>query len=109
MSVAFLMSLQAAAAAVAPEAVDFDLAKYRPSEARDCGAASAGEILVCGRRRNQEIDPTGELARRYAPHGPIKAEVGLGGSLVGRSYVESAAMPQGQVSKRIMVGVKLPF
>jgi hypothetical protein len=105
MPLALLLTLQAAAA---PAAIDFDLARYRPSRPQGCGSATGTEIVVCGRRLNREIDPSGELARRYAGR-PLKAEVGLGGGATARSYVQSAEMPRGAVSKRIMVGIKLPF
>jgi len=107
MPLALLLTLQAAAAP-APAAIDFDLAKYHRSPGERCDRSNASEIVVCGRRLNQEIDPTGELARRYATR-PVKAEVGIGGGAVARSYVEAAEMPRGAVSKRIMIGIKMPF
>jgi hypothetical protein len=109
MALALWIGLQAATAAPALEAVDFDLARYHPGAAKACDGASGREIVVCGRRINREIDADGRLARLYGPRAPIKAEVGLGGNLVGPAYVEEKPMGQGSVSKRALVGVKLPF
>lgn len=110
MSLALLIGLQAAAAAApAAEPSDFDLARYRRSEAQDCGTPGAAEILVCGRRLNQATGPSAEMERRYGPRPLGKAEIGLGGGLVGRAFTESVAMDRGAVSKRLMIGIKLPF
>ena len=109
MPLALLLSLQAAAAPAPPSApVDFDLAKYRPSPPEGCGAAIGAEIVVCGRRPRQSLNPDPELARRYQT-APVKAEIGIGGGAVARSFVESVEMPRGAVSKRLMIGIKLPF
>lgn len=115
MSLALLLTLQAAApapaASAAPEPVpvDFDLAKYHRSKGAGCGDASGAEIVVCGRRFNQDPDPDGRLARLYGDERPLRAEVGIGGGATANAHVESAEMPRGAVAKRIMFGVKAPF
>jgi hypothetical protein len=115
MSLALLMSFQAAAAP-APAAdiapVDFDLRHYRPAEeASDllgaCPRGEAATIVVCGRRRAEPY-PLEEMARIYEPR-PLRAEIGLGNGAAANVHVEEVRFPNGNVSKRIMFGIKLPF
>jgi hypothetical protein len=118
MSVALLIAFQAAAApAPTPAAdpkpvdfrtIDFDLSRYRPTPAA-C-APSPGDILVCGRRPAGSLSAA-EMARlaRLYEQGPIDAETGLVGNVRGRVYTEEVPMPGGQVSKRVLVGIRLPF
>ncbi len=114
MNLALMLALQvaapAAAAAAPTAAADFDLAKYRPSADPDrgCGEGEGGEIVVCGRRRRPEAYPYDKMERKFAK-GPIVAEKDIGGGATARAYVESVDMPGGQTSKRVMVGVRLPF
>ncbi len=103
MAAALLWAFQLAAAPV-PDAIEFDLAKYRPAERR-CGEGDATEIVVCGRRRPE---PGLELDPRWIDK-PLKAEIGLRGGATLRAYGESVEMPGGHVSKRGMIGIKLPF
>lgn len=70
-------------------------------------AAGGSEIVVCGRRPGGEPFPTAGMERRYAPR-KIRAEMSLGGSTV-RAFTEAVEFPRGEVRKRIMVGIKLPF
>lgn len=107
MNLALLMTLQAAAPAAT---IDFDLATYRPSQAQGgCASQDADEIVVCApRRRREGAYPFEEMARKFGEE-PIRAEMGLGGVAKARAYVESVEMPGGQISKRVMIGVKLPF
>ena len=110
MPLSLIFALQAAATPV-DGSIDFDLAKYRASETEACredAGAAPDAIVVCGRRLNDRIDPTGELARRYTT-GPLRAETRLFGNVTGRAFAESAPMPRGAVAKRVMVGIKLPF
>lgn len=119
---AFLLLVVQAAAAEAPPAppagdaaplpVAFDLADIeagadcrRPGEGR--GDAEA-EIVVCGRRERVEDYPMAEMERRYRTR-PLVAEASIGGGASVRAYAESVDMGQGQVSKRAMVGVRLPL
>jgi len=113
MALALLLALQAAPEADRrpPIPSDFDLARVRPADGasgRACTGASAEEIVVCGRRRRGGDYPIEEMARRYAEQ-PLVAEKDIGGGAKARAFVESATMPDGTISKRIMVGVKLPF
>lgn len=112
MLLSLLLALQAAAPAPAAipldGSVEFDLARYRPGEAR-CGEERPGEeILVCGRRQAGPIDPDGTLARRYET-GPFMAETRLSRSVTGRAFVESATLPGGRITNRAMVGIKMAF
>ncbi|HET9640631.1 MAG TPA: hypothetical protein VFP12_15635 [Allosphingosinicella sp.] len=75
----------------------------------DCRrTAAAGEIIVCGRSseyyRAKELKP---------PKGIEIDEGGIVGFDLGGSRVEPAlqqvVMPDGRISKRIMVTVKVPF
>jgi hypothetical protein len=114
MSLALLIALQAAAAPVADpkpvdlRKIDFDLSRYRPAPST-C-APAPGDILVCGRRPAASVGAA-EMARlaRLYEQGPIDAETGLTGNVRGRVYTEEVAMPGGQVSKRAMIGIRLPF
>ncbi len=103
MAAALFWALQVAAAS-APAPIAFDLAKYRPSERR-CGEGEGSDIVVCGRRR---VEPNLKMHPRWAEK-PVRAEVGLGGGATLRAYGESVEMPGGNVSKRGMVGIRLPF
>ena len=111
MSLALLFALQAAAAGVAPQSPpkDFDL-RNLPSGEAGCGdqGASGSDIVVCGRRRGSGDYPMAEMERRYARK-PLIAEIGLGGTVTGRAYVESSEISPGVVSKRAMIGIKTPF
>jgi hypothetical protein len=107
--------LLAAAAAAEPPAImpsDYEL-KPPPASLRvtpeDCRrTAAAGEIVVCGRGaehyRVREVKP---------PKGIEIDEGGVIGLNFGGSRVEPAlqqvGMPDGRISKRIMVTVKVPF
>ena len=112
MRMALLMALQAAGTPAPPamSGIDFDLAKVRPSEtARGrCVGRDPDEIVVCGRRPGGAAYPLEEMARLFEPK-PIVAEASIGGGAIAKSYVESVEMPNGEISKRIMIGVKLPF
>ena len=91
---------------------EFELKAPAPSlraTPQDCRrAAAAGDIVVCGRRQDEH------RAREIRPPKGIEAEDGgavgldLGGARV-EPGLEQAGMPDGRVSKRIMVRVKVPF
>lgn len=104
-----------AAAAAEPATIvpsDFDLKPSAPSlriTPDDCRrTAAAGEIVVCGRSPDQyrakELKP---------PKGVEMDEGGVIGLNVGGARVEPSmeqvGMPDGRISKRIMVKVKVPF
>ncbi len=114
MSLALLLALQAAAPpAPAPVLADFDLARVKPptetGRITDCRPADPSEIVVCGRRGDEAAAyPMEEMERRYREK-PLTAEVGIGGGATARAYVEQVELPGGNISRRVMVGVKLPF
>jgi hypothetical protein len=116
MSLTLLLALQTAAPPPPPlvAPIDFDLARYRIEGSslalpgRDCAGGAGAAIVVCGRRRSGGAYPMEEMERRYA-QGPLVAEIGLTGAMRGRAYVESVEFPGGQVSNRVMVGIRLPF
>ena len=109
MGFALLFALQTAAvsvpSAVAP--IDFDLARHRPA-ARGCARGSPSEIIVCGQRGGGASVSVEELDRRYGPK-KIRAERALRGGGTARAFTESVPMPRGDLSKRVMVGIKVPF
>lgn len=116
MALVLLMIAQVAAAspppAAAPARIDFDLAKAPRGElamglSRCPKGEEEGDIVVCARISGEGYDYEG-AERRYR-QGPMDAETGLFGTVRGRVYVESVGMPNGDVSKRVMVGIKLPF
>ncbi|HEY0148956.1 MAG TPA: hypothetical protein VGB70_08110 [Allosphingosinicella sp.] len=119
MALAFLIALQAAAAPGAasaegaPAAVAFDLAELTRRQqaeaaAAGCSRRSAGEIVVCGRRPGAG-DYDMEKWEKIFREEPLVAETDLGGGVTGRAYVEQVDFGQGMVSKRAMVGIRLPF
>ena len=105
MGLALLLALQTASASPVVEPIRFDLARQRP--AQRCSAASGSDILVCGQRPGGAEYPMAEMERRYAPR-KIRAEMSLGGTTV-RAITEAVEFPRGDISKRIMVGIKFPF
>ena len=112
MALALLMAVQAAASSAPAGAVpiEFDLKTHKPAPdpegAAACAQQSASDIVVCGRRGPGYRVP--ELDGRYDEK-PLRAEIGIGGGTTVRAYVESVEFPNGQVSKRAMVGVKMKF
>jgi hypothetical protein len=108
MSLALLLALEAAPAApAAPLPIDFDLAHVKPADPCATGGGGGSDIVVCGRRPRADFDM--EKWERVFRTEPLLAEKGIGPGAVARAYVESVAMPDGQVSKRAMVGLKLKF
>lgn len=107
MAVALWMALQAAGPGPAGAVpVAFDLAKVKPAD--PCESDSPSEIVVCGRRGLQNDYPLEKMERLYREK-PVRAEIGLGNGATGRAYLEQVEMPDGQVSRRIMFGIKMPF
>jgi hypothetical protein len=106
MGFALLMALQTASASPVVDPIRFDLARHRPA-AQGCSRATGSDILVCGQRVSGAPYPMAEMERRYAPR-KIRAEMSLGGSTV-RAFTEAVEFPRGNISKRIMVGIKFPF
>jgi hypothetical protein len=106
MSLALLLALQSAPPAERPLPIDFDLAQVKPADPCKTGGAGS-DIVVCGRRPSGDFDY--EKWERVFRTEPLVAEKAIGPGAVVRAYVESVAMPDGQVSKRAMVGVKVGF
>jgi hypothetical protein len=111
MSLVLLLALQSAPhpapqAPAGPLAIDFDLAKAKPSDPCRTGAQGS-DVVVCGRRPRGDYDIE-KWARIFATE-PLLAEKGIGPGAVVRAYGESVGMPGGQVSKRAMVGVRVKF
>lgn len=107
MRLALLLALQAAPQAPAdPLPIDFDLATVKPADACRTGGGGS-DIVVCGRRPRADYDL--KKWERVFRTDPLTAETSIGRGAVARAYVESVAMPGGQVSKRAMVGIKMGF
>ena len=106
MAMTFLLALQAVAPVPVPGG--FDLRDVPRADAIDgCARDEAGAIVVCGRRPGPGY-PMEEMDRLYARR-PLVAETGLGGGVTGRVYLDAAPMARGEVSRRVMVGVRIPF
>ncbi|HYN46821.1 MAG TPA: hypothetical protein VES64_09030 [Allosphingosinicella sp.] len=117
MSLALMLVLQAAAPAAqppAPAAIDFDLARYRPADARfgltarPCPGRDPTTIVVCGRRSAGGAYPFEEMARLFAAR-PLVAETRLSGNVIGDVHGESVTLDRGAVSHRAMVRLRLGF
>ena len=116
MSLTLVLMLQAAA--LGDGAENFDLKDLdRPAEpklgapvVKSCAEVDPDEIIVCGSRGGSKQDRIQPLPPGFeAPSGLSKAETGLGGGTTGRVYVESVGMPDGQISKRVMIGIGTKF
>lgn len=107
MRLALLLALQAAPQSPAQRLpIDFDLAKVKSADICETGGGGS-DIVVCGRRPGGNYDI--EKWERVFRTDPLLAEKPIGPGAVARAYVESVAMPGGQVSKRAMVGIKMGF
>lgn len=72
-------------------------------------AVAAGEIVVCGRRPEDFLPGTPRHAAEFAPDGPYRMQYLFGdGSTLGPD-LEAAAMPDGRISKRILIRFRMPF
>lgn len=114
MSLALMLVLQAAVPPPAPAAIDFDLARYRPADARfgitarPCLSNDPTTIVVCGRRPAGGAYPFEEMARIFAAR-PFVAETRLFGNVIGDVHGESVTLDRGAVSHRAMVRIRVPF
>jgi|SRR5215217_4744827 len=125
MPTALLLGLQAAASAPAVAAplpsvaspieiapIDFDISSLEGGSGiylgERCAAQDGPVIVVCGRRTPGAGYDFAEMARRYAER-PLLAEMDLGGGVTGRAYLEQVTLARGEVSNRVMVGIRLPF
>ncbi len=91
-----ILALQSVGATDIPP--DFDLKTIRASP-------DANAIVVTARRQSQRIER--EPISTEPPLG--RAEIGLFGKVKGNVQVESQSFGNGTTSKRVMVGIKLPF
>ena len=60
------------------------------------------------RRGGAGAYPFAEMARLFAQR-PIRAEMSLPGGAVGNVYLDQQAFPRGEVSNRVMIGIRWPF
>lgn len=109
MSLALLLALQSAPPAPAdrPLPIDFDLARVKPADPCVTGGGGGSDIVVCGRRPGGAYDY--EKWERVFRTAPLLAETPIGPGAVAGIWVDSVPMPGGQVSKRLLVGVKVKF
>ena len=100
MSLALLLALQAAPPAPAdPPAIDVDLTGVKPAD--PCRTGGGGTVIVvCGRRPRGNFD-YGKWERVFRTK-PLLAETAIGPGAEAGIWVESVAMPGGQVSKRVI-------
>jgi hypothetical protein len=104
-----MLALQAADALPLEQGLDsFDLRRVKPasSEVRRCESRDASEIVVCGSRKDSH-------RYRALPGGPEpqlpRAEVRLPGGASAAAQLSGATLPNGMVSKRVMITIKKPF
>lgn len=121
MSLTLVLALQAAAPMLeGTEAERFDLKDFESGEGAPprlgepitnrCAEVAPGEILVCGSRGGSKRYRIQPLPPVYSSEGALpEAKTGLGGGATGRVYVESVGMPDGNISKRIMIGIGTKF
>lgn len=114
MAVPWIFALQTAAAATAPLPIDYDLARGPQADMSinatgRCTSQDPAEIVVCGRRSGGGGGYPIEKWERIFAEKPLVAEVGIGRGATARAFVDRVQMPNGEVSNRMMVGIKLPF
>ncbi|MCJ2187753.1 hypothetical protein [Novosphingobium beihaiensis] len=104
------------AASAPQEAETFDLATIRHKDSsldlhirkRRCPVATGGEIVVCAPDPEENrVRPLPDTYKVEEGLPPARISLGDGASL--DVHVESAVMPGGTVSNRVMVGLKLGF
>ena len=112
MGLATILLLSAAAQPAAVEPTDWRL-KARPAPERitpgRCREAAAqGDIVVCGRRPDEFLPGTPEGAAEFESAGPgrLSHDIGIGTL---SPELEQVEMPDGQISKRILVRFRMPF
>lgn len=122
MFLTFVLALQAAAPAAGDvgtesfDLKDFDARSAAPPKlgapiTNRCADVDPAEILVCGSRGGSKQYRLQPLPPGYSSEsgGLPSAEMGLGGGATGKVYVESVGMPDGNISKRIMIGIGTKF
>lgn len=98
MSLALLLIVQASAATAAPD--------LRSGQSKAC-TGSADEIVVCGRRTEDEQFRLRPLPPKFEP-APLRATMGLGSGTLGIEG-EQQSFANGATSQRLMLKLKLPF
>jgi hypothetical protein len=110
MALFLVLALQSAVSAL--PAIDFDLARLRgaanANPSRGSGEGEGSDVIVTGRRPPPNPYRLPELTSQWRER-PVRAEMSLGGGAVARAYVDSVEFPGGQISRRIMFGIRLPF
>lgn len=103
MSLTILLIAQASATLGTPEAFDLRAVPRSPC------AAGGEEIVVCGRKEDDDTYrlrplPPGD----YEPK-PLRAQIGIGGGGTLGVGTEQAGFPGGTVSNRVMLKLKMKF
>jgi len=117
MALALMVAIQAASAMPAQAQPDgvlpltFDLAEVSAQEREQlCGTSDGVEIVVCGNRdAGSGGDPRMARWSLMFAREPLVAETSLGNGVTGRVFTEQVEFPRGDVSRRAMVGIRLPF
>lgn len=116
MPAALMILLQVATPVPATSMVDdFDLDQIpseglsRPKIIDRCPDDDPTVIVVCGSRNQDEGYRLRLPSGDFTVAGPPKAETDLGGGVTGAIVLDSAGMPSGEVSKRIMIKVGTKF
>lgn len=73
-----------------------------------CPRTSQGEIVVCGSRTGESPYRLPKLPDKY-DRKPIRAETDAIPGVHTRAHTQSEAMPDGKISKSLMVTFSLPF
>ena len=73
-----------------------------------CNSGTQPEIVVCGSRSGQNPYRIPKLPDKYGRK-PVRAETDAIPGVHTLAHVESQGMPDGNVSKRLMVTFSLPF
>lgn len=72
-------------------------------------AIAAGEIVVCGQRPEDFLPGTPRHAAEFAPKEPYRMQFMLGNGATVGPELEQVGMPDGRVSKRILIRFRIPF
>lgn len=100
-----VLIVQASAVLGALEGSDFDLRAVNPP--KTC-TSKGEEIVVCGRKDNDETFRLRTLPpSRFDPK-PLRATVGLGTGTLGIEG-DQKTFPNGEISNRVMLKLKVPF
>jgi hypothetical protein len=106
MQIVALLMLQSGTAGMAGPVGD--VVRLKPVLPRRC-EENGGDIVVCGRRHDDQFRLPRLDSERFEPRAARKAEIGLGGNVKGAAEVESATLGSGLTSNRVMLRLKMPF